>query len=80
METEKARKALKILNEYDDLQRYRIMFNSDKGDSAHFELVQNYNIELTKNQKVRIPRKYNQRFVDLLNKIIDELSSKLNKL
>lgn len=50
--------------------------DNDYGNSNHFEFVEHYGLNPA---RIKIPRKYNQRLIDVFNQIADEIEKELAK-
>lgn len=76
MDKIKAKRAKEIIEDLENLNNYHRLKRLGE-DFSHFEFVQNYS---EKSPSVRIAYKYNDRFIKIMEDIISELESELEKL
>jgi hypothetical protein len=80
MKKETAKKGNELLEEIEELKKYKKLLNSkEHGHCTHFEIVQHFG-ECKDYQKVKIERKHNDRLIIEIEKIIKELEAELEAL
>lgn len=81
MEKSKAQAACAILKEIETLEKYKkVPENAKHKEAVHFELCPHYSGSCNESDKVLIPSKFNSAFYILLDSIILELKTELEKL
>lgn len=80
MKKETVKIAQEVLNEIEELQKYKqLLTDKDHPHGVHFEVRQHYG-NCRDSQVIKISRKHNKRLFDEVNKIILELEQDLEKM
>ena len=75
MDRDKAKKANELIEEIDELKEYREILRCGDGQrNGHFEFREHYG---DSGKSIRISRRHNQRFIKVLDDIINEIEQKL---
>lgn len=81
MKKETVKIAQEVLNEIEELQKYKqLLSDKDHPCSVHFEVRQHYGDCRDYYQVIKISRKHNKRLFDEVDKIILELEQELEKM
>lgn len=81
MEISKLLKAKELYAELEEIRSYKKLFKrGEYKDATHFIVAQHYGSNLSNYEKVNIPKRYNGRFKELLDIIINEVEIELDEM